>query len=225
MASIDLHMHSAFSADGQFSPRELIELARREGVELLSLTDHNSARGCPEMASLAAEAGLSFISGIELDCRFQGVWLHVLGYGIDPAFPGFVELEEDIIRQERRNAEGKIKAFENMGFHLDRKKLAAISPNGMVWGEMIAEVLLGDESNQGNPALVRYRPGGDRADNPLVNFDWDYCAPGQAAHFRVEFIDLDQALELIGQAGGRPVLAHPGRDVKENPDFIKAIAE
>ena len=225
MSRVDLHIHSTYSADGQYSPGELIQMARRENLEILSLTDHNSSRGCREMAGLAAQAGMKFISGIELDCRFQGTWLHVLGYGIDPDFPGFLQLEEDIIRQERANADGKIKAFENMGFGIDRAQLSRLSYKGIVWGEMIGEVILADERNARHQALEPYRPGGARSDNPMVNFDWDFCSPGQAAHFRVEFIELDEALSLIRQAGGRPVLAHPGRDVKENPDLLKAIAE
>lgn len=224
MNSIDLHLHSYFSADGQLSPAELVALALNKGVRCLALTDHNSCRGCPEMAVLAAEANLEFISGIELDCRFQGRWLHVLGYGVDPYFKAFLEIETDIINQEKKNAQAKITAFEALGFQLDRETLANLSPNGIIWGEMIAEVLLADPRNQGHPRLEAYRPHGERADSPFVNFDWDFCSPGQAAHFRVEFIDLKEALGLINLAGGRAVLAHPGRDVREEAELLADIA-
>lgn len=225
MGCLDLHLHSQHSLDGQLSPRELVNLALGQGVRLLSLTDHNTCAGVSEMARLASEAGLGFITGIELDCRFKGVWLHVLGYGIDPSFTDFTVLENRITAQERLNAAAKLQAFAALGLQVNEDRISRLSSNGVIWGEMIAEALLADPAHQHNPALAPYRPGGSRGDNPMVNFDWDFCSPGQVAHFPVEYVELAEAVGLIEKAGGRAVLAHPGRDVKENAALLAQIAE
>lgn len=75
-----------------------------------------------------------------------------------------------------------------MGFKLDKDAVRKLSPNGIIWGEMIAEVLFADTRNRAHPLLQPYLPWGDRADNPYVNFDWDFCSPGKAALFELNLL-------------------------------------
>ena len=62
---VDLHTHTNAS-DGALSPEALVALARESGVTLLSVTDHDTAAGCPRAQKAAKEAGIAFIPGVEL---------------------------------------------------------------------------------------------------------------------------------------------------------------
>ena len=68
MVLTDLHMHSCLSpcADDTMTPSALISAAKDAGLELIALTDHNSARNCPAVAEEAEKAGIGFIPGIEV---------------------------------------------------------------------------------------------------------------------------------------------------------------
>ena len=77
---LDLHMHSQYSDDGEFSPAQLAEQCQAAGITLMAVTDHNSTRAVDETQEAAQTLGIQCISGVELDCRFQGVDLHLLGY-------------------------------------------------------------------------------------------------------------------------------------------------
>ncbi|MEG1773522.1 MAG: PHP domain-containing protein, partial [Oscillospiraceae bacterium] len=66
--SCDLHLHSCLSpcADNDMTPFDLVGMSAVNGLELVALTDHNSARNCPAAAAAAAEYGIGFIPGMEV---------------------------------------------------------------------------------------------------------------------------------------------------------------
>ena len=82
MHKIDLHIHSHHS-DGKSSCRELIQLAGKHKVELVSITDHDTLNGLDEAIETAGELKIPYIAGIEISTSVEDM-LHVLGYGINP---------------------------------------------------------------------------------------------------------------------------------------------
>lgn len=78
----DLHMHSVYS-DGTDGPEKLIAAAANAGLDLFSLTDHDSLSGCGAVAEALKPGDPAFINGIELLCRDEGGKYHILGYGYD----------------------------------------------------------------------------------------------------------------------------------------------
>lgn len=76
----DLHMHSTAS-DGQYTPSELVELAKAKGLETIALTDHDSVNGVEEAKAAGKELGLQVIQGVELSAD-DYLNLHILGYGL-----------------------------------------------------------------------------------------------------------------------------------------------
>ena len=70
-----------------------------------------------------------------------------------------------------------------------------------------------------------FYPGGYRSDNPYVNFYWDICSSGKGAYVPMEFMSLSDAIELIRAAGGVPILAHPGNNVKEDEELLHGIVQ
>ena len=80
---IDLHMHSNISNDGEFSPKELVEMCSSAGINVMALADHNSVRGVKEALEYGKEKNIKVISAVELDCTHGEYNLHILGYNID----------------------------------------------------------------------------------------------------------------------------------------------
>lgn len=83
MSWLDLHMHSNISNDGEFSPKELMTLCSKANLKVAALTDHNSIRGVEEAKYYAKKLNFKVISAIELDCTYNNVDLHLLGYDIE----------------------------------------------------------------------------------------------------------------------------------------------
>ncbi len=143
---IDLHIHSYFSEDGQYSPKELVALCAGAGVKLMSIADHNCAKANRPAQIEAEKKGICYIPGIEVDCTFEGVGLHVLGYGIDPESHHMKALEENVARQNAQASRERLRKTQALGFAITEDELRELS-GGSYWpdswpGEMFAEVLL-----------------------------------------------------------------------------------
>ena len=229
MNRIDLHIHSIFSNDGTYAPEELVRMCGEAGIRVMAVADHNSVKACLPAMEAAKEAGITCVPALEIDCTYRapsgqkGTDLHVLGYGIDPLYPGLARLEEELAEQERASSRPRLEIMKEMGLKIDEEKAYGLAHYGYVTGEVIAETALADPRNDGHPMLEPYRPGGSRSDNPYVNFYWDWCAPDKPAYVPIAFISLEECLELIHSAGGTPVLAHPGNNVKEDGALLDEI--
>ena len=104
---VELHCHSIFS-DGTLTPAELVSRAVKNGVELLTLTDHDSISGGPDLFAAAKTADIDVRLGIEINCAGAGAAdrVHILGYGFNPQAPGFAEhlgefRERRVVRSRR----------------------------------------------------------------------------------------------------------------------------
>ncbi|MHD0317655.1 PHP domain-containing protein [Fusobacterium sp. THCT1E2] len=213
--NIDLHMHSLYSDDGEFSPKEIIAIGKDEGMEIMALTDHNSVKGVDEMIESGKKAGIKVISGVEIDCVYKGVNLHMLGYGINHKRKEFLEIEEEIFEKEMAIAKIKIeKLKENTDLIIDEKKIFEIAAGNIVTGEIIGEVVLGEEKNRSNLLLKEYFNNGAKSDMPFVHFYWDFFSQGRIAYVPIEFRPMTEIVKLIKESGGLAVLAHPGNNFK-----------
>lgn len=226
MKRIDLHMHSSYSDDGEFSPKELLNLSRRAGLSYLSITDHNCVRAAFEAQSLSCQFNIQVIAGVELDCMHEGRSFHLLGYGFDYTNPTFAEIEQSILTQEQASAKLKIELFQRAtGIPLSAAEVLDAAKDGIVTGELIAEILLQRQDAQEQELLLPYLDGGARSDNPYVNFYWDYFAQGKPAYVPVHFISMTEAVKLLHNAGGIAVLAHPGQNLQGDYAFLEKIIE
>ena len=94
MNDFDLHMHSYYSGDGQFSPEELIGIAKEKGLKTIALSDHDCIRGVKDMIKSGKEAGIEVIPAIECSTSIGYTDVHLLGYGIDVEDAYFKNLME-----------------------------------------------------------------------------------------------------------------------------------
>lgn len=223
MSYIDLHMHSNYSDDGEYSPKELVELCLEKGIKYFSIADHNTAKGIAEAKEYCKDKEISIIPAIELDCTIDGVNLHLLGYGINYESDIFYKIESNIIAQEQVASQERLKLIRKLGIEFDDNVIKRLSKNGVVTGEIIAEAAMLFDKNEENDLLKPYFEGGIRSDNPYVNFYWDFCSQGKVAYSEVKFISLQEAIDIITENGGIPILAHPGNNIKENKELLEKI--
>ena len=80
---IDLHIHTTMS-DGAFSPKEVVDMAYDNGVEIMSITDHDTIEAYnDEIFEYAKSKGIKLIQGVEISTKTDKVGIHVLGYNYD----------------------------------------------------------------------------------------------------------------------------------------------
>lgn len=212
---IDLHMHSYYSDDGEFTPTQLVQMCHDKGISIMAIADHNSVKAIDEGKAAAEKLGMKYIPAVEIDCTYNGINLHVVGYGINHHHDDdFVKLEENVLNQELSCSLEKLKLTNALGFEVTKEDLDQLSDNGVYTGEMFAEVLLNKEEYKDHELLKPYREGGSRSDNPYVNFYWDYYAQGKPCYTEIVYPSLKEIVDLIHKHGGKAVLAHPGNNLK-----------
>jgi predicted metal-dependent phosphoesterase TrpH len=189
---IDLHTHSDRS-DGTLPPREVVRAAAAARLDVLALTDHDTAVGWEEAAAAADDAGVRFVPGMEISCTYAGRGLHLLGYLLDPAHPPLAEALEHVLhaRDERMP-----------------RVCAALRAAGIPIRDEDVRALAGDATAIGRPhvadQLVRMGVVTSRAEA----FD-RLLSPGGAGHVPRYAPPVEEVLPLVTAAGGVSVVAHP----------------
>ena len=129
---IDLHTHSNRS-DGTDPVAVLLAHAQESGLDVIALTDHDTADGWTEGRMAAEELGIGFVPGIEISCKLNGVSVHLLSYLLDPSYPALAE-ELRIVRDGRTDRIPSIVArLNSVGVPLtvpDRRHPPAQPPGG-----------------------------------------------------------------------------------------------
>ncbi len=210
--NVDLHMHSTASDDGEYTPSEIVRIARDNDVAVISLTDHNTTAGVPEAIAAGRDLGVDVIPGVELDAIYHDTALHILGYFIDHTDNRYADLHARVNQAEMDAGETRLAYAAGLGLAFDREALlrTAAERGGVVTPEVVAEFVLAHPDNRDKDILKPYRPGGERAENPYVDFYWDHFSPGTPGHVEIPFLTFAEAVTLILDTGGVPVLAHPG---------------
>jgi predicted metal-dependent phosphoesterase TrpH len=214
--TFDLQSHSEHS-DGALRPSEVVRLAAEAGVELLSLTDHDSVDGVPEATEAATAMGLRLVSGVEISALDQGQGdLHILGYGIDEGDDTLRARLETFRGARERRAEAMAEAIRRLGFELDDRILRRRAQEGRSIGRPhLAEAAVGHPANAERLAREGRR-------DPTA-FLVAYLIEGAPAFRPREAPSVEQAIRVIHEAGGVAIWAHPFWDVAEPPKVLATI--
>ncbi|MGH8737341.1 MAG: 3',5'-nucleoside bisphosphate phosphatase [Burkholderiales bacterium] len=190
----DLHCHSTAS-DGALSPGDVVRRAATQGVEMLALTDHDQLDGLHEAREAAHETGIVLVDGVEISVSWRGVTLHVVGLGVDARNPALNAGLE-------RVRSGRIARARAMGQSLEQAGISGSFEGALALAR--------------NPAMVsRTHFARHLAQCGCVAGTKDafrhYLVPGKPGYVPHDWAPLAEALRWIVDAGGRAVLAHPGR--------------
>jgi len=188
---IDLHTHSS-SSDGSLGPAELVDHAFAKGISLIALTDHDTVEGIPEAARRASEKGVAFVPGVEISAEFREKTMHILGFGIDFGSEKLAG-KLKILRSSRSDRNPKIIGKLNeRGFAITMEEVAAASGGGVIGRPHMARVLF----EKGFVGSVQEA------------FDL-YLAKGRPCYVDKFRFEPAEAVSVILEGGGIPVLAHP----------------
>lgn len=223
----DLHIHSCYSADGEYTPAELVQMCMDAGISTMAIADHNCVKGAQAAAEIVKSTQLDYYPAIEIDCTYQSTNFHVLGYGINLESPDFEAIEQNVRKQCADASQESLRLVNRMGFDLTGEDLKKITSGGY-WnenwtGEAFAEALLKNEKYLENDLLRPYREGGQRSDNPYVNFYWDYCSQGKSCYAGMTYPDMRDVIDIIHRNNGKAVLAHPGVNLHGGLDRIDQL--
>ena len=108
----DLHMHSIYS-DGTDTAASLLEKVKAGGIDLFSLTDHDSCDGCVEMQKVLQPGDPAFIYGVEFSCRDEKGKYHILGYGYDLKMPSIIKAVQITHSARLDKAKNRLKYLED----------------------------------------------------------------------------------------------------------------
>jgi predicted metal-dependent phosphoesterase TrpH len=190
---IDLHCHTLHS-DGTDSSERLALLGDEARLSALCLTDHDTLGGIPEFLAMQPRVSVRLLVGTELSCRFLGRSLHVLGLLVDPGNPTFQDrLVELRNRREDRNLRMLARLAE-LGIALSLKEVQAHADSPLLSRVHFAQALAAK-------GFVRRPP---EAFERLIGDDCPGFVPRQE-------LSPSEASRWIREAGGVPVVAHPGR--------------
>jgi len=193
---IDLHIHSTAS-DGTLSPLEILRLAHELDLKAIALTDHDTVAGSKEALALNIPATLNFLTGVEISAAlppsFAGSGsFHILGYAIDINDPVLNQTLKQL-QQARKNRNPRImEVLNSLGFK-------------MTLNEVRQEV---GDCQLGRPHIAQLMVKKGLVQSINEAFD-KYLGQGQPAYVDKYRISAAGAIEMISNAGGIPVLAHP----------------
>ena len=206
MSFADLHLHTHFS-DGTFSPEEVVARGQRVGFTALALTDHDTVEGCSRMAIACAEANIEFITGAELTAEHAGNEIHILGYFLD---------------QHNQRLLTELARFQSVRQNRIREMVARL--NELAIPLQAEEVFaLANCQSPGRPHVARalVQAGHCASHDEAFERFLKKNRPAWVPKAKMSALD---AVELIHQAGGLAVMAHPGLNRTDEiiPDLVAA---
>lgn len=188
---IDLHTHSTAS-DGTFSPEELVYLAKKEKLQALALTDHDTIDGLKSAYNTAKDLDLPFLCGIEISIKFEGPGhLHLLGYFLEPEIP---KINDSLLKLKKAREERNKKMIEklnNLGIKITLEELKEIAQG---------------EIGRPHMAILLVKKGIVKSFEEAFQ---KYLKKGAPAYAPKALLLPEEAIKLILEAKGIPVLAHP----------------
>jgi predicted metal-dependent phosphoesterase TrpH len=192
---IDLHTHTTAS-DGRCTPAELVARAAAAGVDVLSVTDHDTTAATAAAADACASAGIEFVPGIEITAVIDGRDVHVLGYFIDPDSPSL-----QIFLGEQRQ-----RRIERVRQMIDRLRAIGI----VLDAEAVLQPARDDpQKTAGRPWVARALVSAGHVADTKAAFD-RWLGAGKPAFVPRIGAPPEDVFARIHASGGVASLAHPG---------------
>ncbi len=208
MGSIaDLHSHSTFS-DGRLTPSKLIDLAYRNGVRILALTDHDIVDGLPEAFEAASRyADFTLIPGIEMSTDVPGSEVHVLGHFIDWQDKGFRRRLAKLQESRLGRARAMVEKLGALGRPVAWEHVQHFAGEGAIGRPHIALALV------------------DAGHAASVNEAFDlYLGRNGPAYVQRDRLNPDEVVAVLRSVGGLATLAHP-RELSATNNFDKLLGD
>lgn len=189
----DLHTHTRCS-DGTLTPVDLVELAAERGLKVLAITDHDTVAGIEPAKTTAAKHGLHLVTGVELSTTVEQKEVHLLAYGINPEHPGLLRHLRAMKEARKRRVRRIVQRLREEGLDVEDDVLVReVESNHSVGRPHVAEAL----HRAGHVETIRQA------------FE-EYLGRDRPGFVNKPEFPASDALDLVHEAGGVGVLAHPG---------------
>jgi predicted metal-dependent phosphoesterase TrpH len=207
MALVDLHTHSSAS-DGSYPPAALVRLAQEQGLRALALTDHDTTEGLAEALRAGRELGVEVIPGVEISAQFSDDTMHILGLFIDYQ-NGRLEERLAVLQRARKERNPQIlEKLCRLGLPITMAQVERISGGGQMGRPHIARALM-------ESGFVK-----------TVQEAFDiYLRKGGRAYVEKFRFSPQEALDMIREARGIPVLAHPFTLGLKSPGALQQLLQ
>lgn len=205
---LDLHIHTTAS-DGAWTPEQVVRGARRGGLDVIAIADHDTVAAVQAARAAAAELDVQVIPALEASSTWENREIHILGYFVDPEMPA-------LVAHTGRAAELRESRMRQMLSKLEEQGIA-------VSFEEVEEAAGERRVNIGRPHLARAlvkRGFATSVTDAFARLIGDHCA----AFVPTRLVAPDEAVALILESGGLPVWAHPPGDLMDAllPRLMKA---
>ena len=204
---IDLHTHTDRS-DGVLSPTELVQRAHQLELRAVAITDHDTVAGNPAATRAGEELGIAVIAGIEISTQWRNLTFHLLGYGMSRVGGAVADTLAFLVDSRRERNPRMVKKLRDLGIEITMEEVRREAGGEVVGRPHFARVLLAKGVVRSNQDAFRR-----------------YLGRGAAAYMDKARLDPESACALVRDAGGLPVLAHPGLIEQDRPGFLRPLLE
>ena len=203
----DMHIHTRAS-DGFLEPEDVVEEARAAGLGAIAVTDHDTVFNTAKVNTLCENCGIKSVAGVEISAYMDTVKIHTLGYGFDPensVLNEFLNRLHAGSEQRTREIIFKLnKNYVNLSFEeVAAERISSLTP---IHAMHIARA--------GVKKGYEKRP---------YEFYKRYLMAGRPAFSNICRPSPEETVEIINEAGGIAVIAHPGRVEMNKPDLRALI--
>ena len=190
----DLHLHTTHS-DGNYSPAQIVELARRAGLAAVAVTDHDAVGGVAVARKGADGSGLEVIAGVEITAEYRGRELHLLGYFFRTDDGPLTAALEKVRRGRVERFQEMVERLRGCGASLDLRGVPPPAAPEALGRRHLAEMLVKQGlAGSVREAFARWLHDGGRAAAPKLR------------------LPVGEAATLVRGAGGVAAYAHPPYD-------------
>jgi predicted metal-dependent phosphoesterase TrpH len=201
----DLHVHTTAS-DGRLEPKEIVSLAISVGLDVIAITDHDTIDGIvPALDAVPAPGSITVIPGVEINTDVARGEVHVLGYFIEYTDKKLIAILQKLRDARRKRAQKMVAKLGDLGMKIDWQRVTELAKGGTIARPHISQALL----EKGYVSSEKEA------------FDKYIGHNGPAYVERYKLLPVE-AVKLILEAQGLPVLAHPA-DISNLNDLMPEL--
>jgi len=201
----DLHLHTTAS-DGRLEPGEIVSLAIQVGLDVIAITDHDTINGVvPALDAASAAHSLKVIPGVEINTDVARGEVHILGYFIDYTDKKFTATLQKLQDSRRGRAQKMIAKLSDLGMKIDWQRVSELAQDGTVCRPHVAQAL--------------FEKGYVRSEKEAFDKYIGHNGPAYVERYKSL---PEEAVKLILDAQGLPVLAHPA-DIADLDELVPKL--
>jgi len=203
----DLHMHTNYS-DGSLSPKQLLDLSKKSGIPIISITDHDNVNGISEAMNYGNELGIQVIPGVEISADLDDQEVHILGYFMDHKNKKFLDFLTSSRKLRIQRNEKIVEKLNTMG-------------SNITFGSILDKA--GENTSIGRPHIAM-----ELSEEGFASSYYDafikYIGDGKPAFVKKPNPKAHEVIKIINETGGLSFIAHPGKLVRDEI-LLRLIAD